>query len=90
MAQRRHGIRYWLVVLGAVLVTLGVIASVFWGDDIIKALLDPKVPFGKDNPPPAPDYALRTSWAVLPAPGAAPAPVEPSASEFARLFGVMT
>lgn len=76
MARRRHGIRYWLVVLGAVLVTLGVIASVFWGDDIIKALLDPKVPFGKDNPPPAPNYALRSSWAVLPAPGAASAPVD--------------
>jgi len=76
MARRRHGIRYWLVVLGAVLVTLGVIASVFWGDDIIKALLDPKVPFGKDNPPPAPNYALRSSWAVLPAPGATPASVD--------------
>ena len=77
MAQRRrHGVRYWLVVLGAVLVTLGVIASVFWGDDIIKALLDPKVPFGKDNPPPAPNYMLRSSWAVLPAPGAAAAPVD--------------
>jgi hypothetical protein len=76
MARRRHGIRYWLVVLGAVLVTLGVIASVFWGDDIIKALLDPKVPFGKDNPPPAPSYALRSSWAVLPAPGATPAQVD--------------
>jgi hypothetical protein len=77
MAQRRrHGIRYWLVVLGAVLVTLGVIASMIWGDDIIKALLDPKVPFGKDNPPPAPNYALRASWALIPEPGAAPAPVD--------------
>jgi hypothetical protein len=75
MAQRRHGLRYWLVVLGAVLVTLGVIASVIWGDDIIKALLDPKVPFGKDDPPPAPDYALRSSWAVMPEPGKTPDPV---------------
>ncbi|MEJ0065322.1 MAG: DUF3089 domain-containing protein [Caulobacteraceae bacterium] len=77
MAQRRrHGIRYWLVVVGAVLVTLGVLASVIWGDDIIKALLDPKVPFGKDNPPPAPNYALRASWALMPEPGATPSPVD--------------
>jgi hypothetical protein len=77
MAQRRpHGIRYWLVVLGAVLVTLGVIASVIWGDDIVKALLDPKTPFGKDHPAPAPNYALRGSWALLPAPGATAAAVD--------------
>ena len=76
MARRRHGIRYWLVVAGAVLVTLGVIASVIWGDDIIKALLDPKVPFGKDHPPPAANYAARAAWALMPEPGATPASVD--------------
>jgi Protein of unknown function (DUF3089) len=76
MAERRHGIRYWLVVLGGVLVTLGVIASVVWGDDIIKFLLDPKTPFGKDHPSPAPDYAQRSSWALLPDPGATPGSVD--------------
>jgi len=38
----------------------------------VKALLDPKVPFGKDHPPPAPDYAQRGSWALIPDPGAPP------------------
>ena len=76
MAERRRSFGFWLGALGAVLVTLGVVASVVWGDDIIKFLLDPKVPFGKDHPPAAPNYALRTSWALLPAPGATPAPVD--------------
>jgi hypothetical protein len=72
MAERRHGIRYWLVVLGALLVTVGVVGSVIWGDDIIKALLDPQVPFGKDHPPPAPDYNQKSAWALLPDPNATP------------------
>jgi len=76
MAERRHGIRYWLVVVSALLVTVGVTASVIWGDDIIKALLDPKVPFGKDHPPPAPDYTQRGAWALLPDPNVAPGPVD--------------
>jgi hypothetical protein len=37
-----------------------------WRDDIVKALLDPKVPFGKDHPPAAPNYALRAAWALAP------------------------
>jgi hypothetical protein len=76
MAERRHGIRYWLVVLGALLVTVGVVASVIWGDDIIKALLDPQAPFGKDHPPPAPDYNQKSAWALLPDPNAAPGAVD--------------
>ena len=43
MAERRRSIWFWLGAVGAVLVTLGVVASVVWGDDIIKFLLDPKV-----------------------------------------------
>jgi len=76
MAERRHGIRYWLVVVSALLVTVGVTASVIWGDDIIKALLDPQVPFGKDHPPPAPDYAQRGAWALIPDPNATPGAVD--------------
>jgi hypothetical protein len=76
MAERRRSIGFWLGAVGAVLVTLGVVASVVWGDDIIKFLLDPKAPFGKDNPPPAPNYALRGAWALLPEPGATPAAVD--------------
>jgi hypothetical protein len=76
MAERRRSIGFWLGAVGAVLVTLGVVASVVWGDDIIKFLLDPKVPFGKDHPPPSPNYAVRGSWALLPAADAQPAPVD--------------
>ncbi|HZZ90835.1 MAG TPA: DUF3089 domain-containing protein [Caulobacteraceae bacterium] len=72
MAERRRGIRYWLALVAGVLVTLGVVASVVWDDDIIKFLLDPKVPFSKDRRPTEPDYAQRASWALLPDPGAAP------------------
>ena len=49
-----------------------VVAALYvWRDDIIKALLDPKVPFGKDNPPPARrTMRSRAAWALLPDPGA--------------------
>jgi hypothetical protein len=72
MAERRRGFRYWLVALCSLLVTFGVVASVVWGDDIVKFLLDPKVPFSKDRQPAAPNYALRTSWALIPDPKATP------------------
>ena len=51
-------------------------AGYLWRDDVVKALLDPKVPFGKDRQAPAPDYALRSSWALRPDPGAAPGAVD--------------
>jgi hypothetical protein len=70
MAQRRRGWRFWLAVTAGAVLTLLVIAGDIWRDDVVKALLDPKVPFGKDHPPPAPDYALRASWALLPDPAA--------------------
>jgi hypothetical protein len=60
-------------VTAAVLLGLVLVAAYGWRDDIVKALLDPKVPFVKDTPPPAPDYALRGAWALAPAAGAPPA-----------------
>ena len=72
MAER-HGWRFWgLIAAGAALV-LVVAALYVWRDDVIKALLDPKVPFGKDHPPPAADYAMRGAWALIPDPNATPA-----------------
>ncbi|HUO11296.1 MAG TPA: DUF3089 domain-containing protein, partial [Caulobacteraceae bacterium] len=66
MAQRGRGWRFWLGAwVGALAVVLA-LAGYLWRDDVVKALLDPKTPFGKDHPPPAPDYALKTSWALLP------------------------
>src|SRR5579871_583694 len=65
MPARRPRLRFWLILVGAVLAVLGIAADI-WRDDIVKALLDPKVPFGKDHPPPAPNYALRGAWALAP------------------------
>jgi hypothetical protein len=76
MAKARRSMRFWLAVMGAGLLFVTAAAAYVWRDDIIKTLLNPKVPFGKDNPPPAPDYAQRTAWALLPDPAAAPQPGE--------------
>jgi hypothetical protein len=76
MAARRRGVRFWALVVGGALLTLVAAALYLWRDDVIKALLDPKVPFGKDHQPPAPDYASRAAWALIPDPGAQPAPVD--------------
>jgi hypothetical protein len=80
MAGRRRGLRFWALVAAGVLVALIAGAIYLWRDDVIKALLDPKVPFGQDHQPPAPNYALRSSWALAPelnaTPNAAPAPVD--------------
>ena len=76
MPERRRGVRYWLTIAGALIVTLVVVAGTIWTDDIVKALLDPKVPFGKDRQAPPPDYAMRASWALLPDPNAAPQGVD--------------
>ena len=70
MARRKRSLRYRLTVLTAVVLGIAAAAAYGWRDDIIKAALDPKVPFVKDHPPEAPDYAVRGAWALLPAPGA--------------------
>jgi hypothetical protein len=73
MANARRGFRFWLAAVGAGLLMITATAAFVWRDDIIKTLLNPKVPFGKDHPPPAPDYAQRAAWALLPDPAAAQA-----------------
>jgi hypothetical protein len=42
-------------------------AALIWRDDILEALLDPKLPYEVYRPPAAPDYAKASSWAHLPA-----------------------
>jgi hypothetical protein len=75
MADRR-GWRFWSLVAGGAALVLVVAALYVWRDDVIKALLDPKVPFGKDNPPPAADYGARSAWALMPDAAAAPQAVD--------------
>ena len=67
MAAPRRSLRYRLAVTAAGLLAVVLAAAYGWRDDIVKALLDPKVPFVKDTPPPAPNYAVRGAWALAPA-----------------------
>ena len=69
--------RQWVGYCGFVLVFLVVAAVAIWRGDILRAGLDPQVPFQTYDPPPAPDYGRRASWALLDAwaPGAGPASV---------------
>ncbi len=66
--------RLWFAGL-IVLVCLAVAAIGFWRDDILEALLDPKIPYAVYKPPAAPDYARASAWALPPgfATSAAPA-----------------
>lgn len=70
---RRHGPGYWALVVAGTVSAVLALTAYLWRDDVVKALLDPKVPFGKDHRPAAPDYSRRSAWALLPDPGAPPA-----------------
>jgi len=66
--------RKWLLsrpvaLAGMILAGVGLLLMiiVFWGDDIMRHNLDPKVPFQTYQPPEAPDYARRDSWYLNPA-----------------------
>ena len=73
--------RWWALVVVGVALVLGVATGVFWGD-LRRTALDPKVPFQTYKPPPAPDYAKRSAWALMPTNPAAPGPDEPVADVF--------
>ena len=64
--------RQWIGYIGFVLVFLLTAAVAVWRGDILRAGLDPQVPFQTYKPPPAPDYADPRAWALLDAraPGA--------------------
>lgn len=64
--------RQWVGYTGFALVFILVAAVMVWRGDILKAGLDPQIPFQTYEPPPAPDYRQPTAWALLEAraPGA--------------------
>lgn len=70
-------LRQWVGITGFVLIFILVAAVAVWRGDILKAGLDPQVPFQTYEPPPAPDYELASAWALRDAraPGTAPAHV---------------
>jgi hypothetical protein len=71
-----------LMAMMAIVVGLIVIALYVVRDDILRASIDPKIPFQTYRPPPAPDYAARSSWALVPADPAHAAPSDPPADVF--------
>nr|WP_221212349.1 DUF3089 domain-containing protein [Brevundimonas lenta] len=70
-------LRQWIGVIGLTLVALVVIAVLVWRGDILKAGLDPQVPFQTYEPPPAPDYSQASAWVLQDAraPDAGPAAI---------------
>lgn len=82
MADRPKGFKR-LVTAGVILALLLVAGAAFvWRDDILRTRLDPKEPFQTYDPPPAPDYATKAAWALLPANPGAPSPSDPIADVF--------
>ena len=55
---------------------LAMVAAFAFRNEVLRAALDPKKPFQTYRPPPAPDYAARAAWALLP-----PDPGRPSAAD---------
>ncbi len=68
---RPRGIWLRLLIFNAVFLPLLGVAAWIWGDDVLQALLDPKVPYAIYRPPPAPEYATSRAWALRP-PAATP------------------
>jgi hypothetical protein len=82
MAERPKGFRR-LVAAGLVLVLLVLATAAYvWREDILRTRLDPKEPFQTYDPPPAPDYAQRAAWALMPKEPENPTSAEPPADVF--------
>jgi hypothetical protein len=76
-----RGVRWPALTAVGVVVVLGLAVGVFWGD-LKRTALDPGTPFQTYKPPPAPDYGLRTSWALMPTHPDRPEASEPPADVF--------
>jgi hypothetical protein len=77
MSWRRLTLRQWAGWIGLTIILLLATAVAVWRGDILKAGLDPQVPFQTYTPPPAPDYRAPAAWAMREtrAPGAGPAAI---------------
>lgn len=74
MTTGRMSLRQWLGWTGLAIVLVLATAVAIWRGDILRARLDPQVPFQTYSPPPAPDYDQPTAWALRDARGAASGP----------------
>ncbi len=62
-------LRQWVGWSGLIFLLVLATAVAVWRGDILKAGLDPQVPFQTYTPPPAPDYGAPTAWALRDARG---------------------
>jgi len=72
----------WLAASLAGVTIFLVAAFVVFRGDLIRWSLDPKTPFQTYKPPPAPDYAQRAAWFLMPIHPEAPTAAEPAADVF--------
>jgi len=79
MAIRLTGFKRWIFLGTVAFLALVLAAAWFYRDDILRTALDPRQPYQVYDPPPAPNYASRDAWALMPtnpeASGALPADV---------------
>jgi hypothetical protein len=82
MSETQPRRRRWLAVGLIATIALLVGAYAVFRGDVIRYSLDPKVPFQTYKPPPAPDYARRQGWFLMPAVPDAPSATDPPADVF--------
>ena len=56
----------WCLVVGGIIIGIVMVAVYLRRDDVMRAALDPQQPFQTWTPPPAPDYAKPSAWALIP------------------------
>ena len=64
MILPRLTLRQWIGWIGFALVFLLTAAVAVWRGDILRAGLDPQIPFQTYDPPPTPDYADPAAWTL--------------------------
>ena len=69
MARKPLTAGRWLGIFTGSIVLVLLVAVLIWRGDILRAMLDPQVPFQTYTPPPAPDYGDPTAWALRDATG---------------------
>jgi hypothetical protein len=72
----RPTLKTGLKLVGWLVLGIALTAAFIFRDQLLRASLDPRQPFQTYRPPPAPDYASRAGWALLPGD-----PVHPTAQD---------
>lgn len=61
-----RGFKRWIFLGTVAFLALVIAAAWFYREDILRTALDPRQPYQVYDPPPAPDYASRGGWALMP------------------------